>query len=473
METEQGLAIPASIKSPEATTPAPQTVAEVMLALMQTAGTLELTEEQRAIVFAPVDPDLVEIRPDGPIYLPAMEYRNILCQAFGLEWRIIPDTPMPLQEGSILLWGFHLIIQGVPMGFAWGEQNYQKGDWRMSYGDAIEGAKSNALMRLCKGLNMCKELWRPSFGRQWKEQYADTCQERDKKGNMKTLWRRKESTTPPAQPEETPDSEKPETKDADFYRRKVFAHAGDLGMTEDEVTALCTAHFFVCDPETGKTVLNPDGSKIPVTEKKTMILSQWRKLTENLYDTWVAAGKPKKEKKKKPAITKSPEKKPAEKQEDPSVLDLMATMEAALGTDLLSMKQYLEFQYIANIDSLSDEQETAIKELLTKVSKDGKLAEQVKASIEQWRIWRDAVAEEGADVDEMVAVLAAQPEEIQSRFLIVMEVHKLKEITPEKFGDWRSALDDLTKSAEETQEQGADAQPPTVDDESDDDLPFC
>jgi hypothetical protein len=43
----------------------------------------------------------------------------------------------------------------------------------MTWSDASEGAKSNALMRLCKELGIGRELWTLSFINKWKEEHAE------------------------------------------------------------------------------------------------------------------------------------------------------------------------------------------------------------------------------------------------------------------------------------------------------------
>lgn len=156
--------------------------------MISMAGTIELTESQKAILYAPVEDDLIEIRPDGLIYLPWMEYVSRLKQTFGLEWQAVPQG-MPKFQGNHIYWGYYLIIQGKFAGFAIGEQEYQPKNYGMSYGDAVEGAKSNALMRLCKGVGICLELWQPSFIKAWKAKYSESYFDNKK---QKTLWKRKD-----------------------------------------------------------------------------------------------------------------------------------------------------------------------------------------------------------------------------------------------------------------------------------------
>jgi hypothetical protein len=159
---------------------------EQIFDLIPLAGTMEVTDEQKKILFDPVKDEDVEIRPDGLVYLPWMEYVARLRDAFSLGWAIIPQGGAKIQDSKVM-WAFWLIINGKPAGFAVGEQEYQPTNARMTYGDALEGAKSNALMRLCKGIGISLELWRPSFVRAWKEKFAE--QYKDEKKGM--LWRKK------------------------------------------------------------------------------------------------------------------------------------------------------------------------------------------------------------------------------------------------------------------------------------------
>jgi len=167
-----------------------------MSQLIPLAGTVELTTQQREILYAKVKDEDVEIRPDGLIYLPWMEYVSRLHDAFGMEWAIIPrGMPEMNPARSGILWGFFLMVKGKPAGFAIGEQEYYPQNSSMTWGDACEGAKSNALMRLCKGIGISLELWRPSFIKGWLKMYAESYPhprgEKDKWGNVKKLWRKK------------------------------------------------------------------------------------------------------------------------------------------------------------------------------------------------------------------------------------------------------------------------------------------
>jgi hypothetical protein len=51
----------------------------------------------------------------------------------------------------------------MPRIFAWGEQAYHANNKQMTYGDALEGAKSNAIVRCGKELGIARELWRRAY----------------------------------------------------------------------------------------------------------------------------------------------------------------------------------------------------------------------------------------------------------------------------------------------------------------------
>lgn len=154
--------------------------------MLPTVGTLEITDEQKAILFAPVDELDVEIRPDGIIFLPWTVYAQRLHKAFPMAWGLIPQG-LPKINGTLVIWGFHLIIRGVYMGFVIGENNYQPTNRMMTFGDCAEGAKSNAITRLCKQAGMSLELWDKSYYMDWQKKYAE--QYTDKNGKL--LWRKK------------------------------------------------------------------------------------------------------------------------------------------------------------------------------------------------------------------------------------------------------------------------------------------
>ena len=162
-----------------------------MADLLKTAGRLKVSAEQREVLQKALTPDEIEIRPDGLIYLPWVEYQSRLDRAFGTEWSMVPNgKPRYDVATNQIIWGFYLVVQGNLVDFAVGGQEYRP-TGGLNYTDAIEGCKSNALMRLCKRLSIGLDMWRPSYVRAWKEKYAESYQGKDWRGSPKTFWRKK------------------------------------------------------------------------------------------------------------------------------------------------------------------------------------------------------------------------------------------------------------------------------------------
>ena len=179
-------------------------------------ATLTLSDEQRAILTAPVDPQDVLIRPDGLIYLGQAYYRGVLCRAFGPGgWGLRRISDYALDDGRYALAEFALYVQGHYVSAATGEHETRTG--RLD-GDTRESCKSNALMRCCKDLGVSLELWQKTWIDSWKREYAV----QDKRG-----WRCGE---PVASPKPQPAPTKtisPESK----HRMAVASAYGQGGPT--------------------------------------------------------------------------------------------------------------------------------------------------------------------------------------------------------------------------------------------------
>ncbi len=178
------------VEEPQAVETRPMTITEKMVSMIPSVGTAEFTKKQQEIIYAPIDEADIEIRPDGLVYLPWVFYKERLTKAFKGQAVMIPATPLPAMENNLILWGFWLVINGKPSGFAIGQQEYKASNPVMTYGDAIEGAKSNAGMRLCKDIGIGLELWKPQFVREWQKKYAE--KNTYPQGNRQvTRWKRK------------------------------------------------------------------------------------------------------------------------------------------------------------------------------------------------------------------------------------------------------------------------------------------
>lgn len=156
--------------------------------MLGTAGTLALTDAQNLALYEPFKDSDVYLKPDGLVYFTWTKFAGRLTKAFGgTGWAMIPQG-MPKVNNNLIVWGFHLVIKGVYCGFAIGEQQYFN-NGRMTYGEACEGAKSNALTRLCKALGIGIELWDKDFINEWLDKYADKRWDQNaNEGRGKNIW---------------------------------------------------------------------------------------------------------------------------------------------------------------------------------------------------------------------------------------------------------------------------------------------
>ncbi|KAK6202641.1 mitochondrial genome maintenance protein MGM101 [Scheffersomyces amazonensis] len=134
-------------------------------------GSSSFSREISDILLAPLANEDIEITPDGLLYLPEIKYRRILNRAFGPGgWGLAPRTETLITPTQISR-EYGLICHGRLIGVARGEQDYFGGDSKVT--TALEGCKSNALMRCCKDLGIASELWDPHFIRVWKKKFCD------------------------------------------------------------------------------------------------------------------------------------------------------------------------------------------------------------------------------------------------------------------------------------------------------------
>jgi hypothetical protein len=139
----------------------------------------------QSILAEPVNPEEVEIKPDGICYLPEMRYRKTLLRAFGPGgWCIVPRGPHS-QNGNVLSREYALVCQGRFVAQARGSTTIA------SFSNAAlasEAVRSNALMRCCKDLGIASELWDNSYTAAWKENYGLKRSITDASGRSKILW---------------------------------------------------------------------------------------------------------------------------------------------------------------------------------------------------------------------------------------------------------------------------------------------
>ncbi|POR32164.1 Mitochondrial genome maintenance protein [Tolypocladium paradoxum] len=148
-----------------------------------------VSEEQFKVLMQPISEKDIEVKPDGVIYLPEIKYRRRLNEAFGpMGWGMIPKGE-PVVGSTIVTREYALIVDGRFVSQAQGENSFFAPDQLPS---AVEGCKSNALMRCCKDLGIGSELWDPHFVRWFKKtQMEEVWVEHATTKKKRTFWYRK------------------------------------------------------------------------------------------------------------------------------------------------------------------------------------------------------------------------------------------------------------------------------------------
>jgi hypothetical protein len=163
--------------------------------LLATLGTIKLTPAEQRICDREPDPRIVAIKPTGEVYIPAVFYRTILNEAFKRRWGLRPfgayrlDLRSTGESGkSIVFREYGLVVKSVLISIVHGECEYHPTNVRMTYGDALEGVRSNALMRLGKDFGIYPHPWMPSWVAAFRRSH---CVQMFVTGNKeKPQWRR-------------------------------------------------------------------------------------------------------------------------------------------------------------------------------------------------------------------------------------------------------------------------------------------
>lgn len=151
-------------------------------------------KEAADILLAPTDPEEVEIKPDGILYLPEIKYRRILNRAFGPGgWGLVPRSESIVTPKTVTR-EYALVCNGRLVSVARGEQDYFSPD---GIPTATEGCRSNALVRCCKDLGIASELWDPRWIRKFKEENTkEVWVEHAVNKRKSRIWVRKDDPVP-------------------------------------------------------------------------------------------------------------------------------------------------------------------------------------------------------------------------------------------------------------------------------------
>lgn len=153
-------------------------------------STHPVSDEQAKILTQPPTADELEIKPDsfGAVYLSHAGYRRRLNAAFkprGWAMRRLADVVVDRELG-LMYQEWALYAEGHFVSTAIGEHTLTED---MSYGDAMESIKSNALMRCCKDIGIALECWDRRFTEAFRSQHCVKVYV-DRRGQKKVAWRR-------------------------------------------------------------------------------------------------------------------------------------------------------------------------------------------------------------------------------------------------------------------------------------------
>lgn len=155
-----------------------------------------VSPEQASILNRELPDEDIDIRPDGAIFMSHARLRRRLNEAFRPGgWALRKLTPIQCNEATdkqnkidlVLSAEYGLYAEGRFLSAARGEQKYQD-NGEMTYGDAVEGLKSNALSRCCKDLGIALDLWDRQYADRWRQQHCVKVWRSG--GGRKPNWRR-------------------------------------------------------------------------------------------------------------------------------------------------------------------------------------------------------------------------------------------------------------------------------------------
>ncbi|KAL8692880.1 MAG: hypothetical protein Q9218_002173 [Villophora microphyllina] len=153
-------------------------------------STEAFSKEAAEALLAPIVFEDIEVKPDGIVYLPEIKYRRILNKAFGPgAWGLAPRGETIVTAKAVTR-EYALVAMGRLVSVARGEMDYFSPE---GIPTAVEGCKSNALMRCCKDLGVASELWDPRFIRKFIATHAkEVWVEHAQTQKRRKIWMRKD-----------------------------------------------------------------------------------------------------------------------------------------------------------------------------------------------------------------------------------------------------------------------------------------
>lgn len=157
-------------------------VADLTMQAYQRASTLELTAEESALLIGDFPDEAFQPGAGGKknlIYIEHAYLRDRLNQVFGPgKWAIVPRKRWPepfeyvndngeMVEGTRVYVEAMLLARGCFVAEAIGDMVYYPKNLSQNYGDAVEGAKSEALRRCCKELGVGLQAWKKGWAEGW------------------------------------------------------------------------------------------------------------------------------------------------------------------------------------------------------------------------------------------------------------------------------------------------------------------
>lgn len=154
------------------------------------ASMLVLTKGETDLLATSFGDDALDVKPTGEVFVSHVHYRRRLNAVFGPgQWALVPRGKWTV-DGNTMMREYALYARGHFIAEAVGEQEYIPNNERMSWADAAEGCKSNALTRACKDLGIASECWDRQFAQHWR---AKNCLQVWVDGRKRPQWRRKDA----------------------------------------------------------------------------------------------------------------------------------------------------------------------------------------------------------------------------------------------------------------------------------------